>query len=257
MPVESRIRQIKVNMQRRRWLPDQMGRRHVVVNIPDYELRFVDKNQPVLAMNVVVGKRSKDWKTPPLMSSVTHMILNPQWNVPPGIFKKELIHKIRKDPDYLKRQNMKVIKGRETVEIESVDWENVNGNEGIRVVQRSGRGNALGTVKFMFPNPYAIYMHDTRAKSLFKRQKRAFSHGCVRVAEPLDLAEQLMASGGSWSRQKIVSEIGSGDRQTVRLPEPVNVYVQYWTAWADPNGDVQFRPDIYSRDSQVGQILGL
>ncbi len=256
MPVERRIQQLKINMQRRRWLPDDLGRRHIVVNIPDYRLSFIDRDRPVLGMNVVVGKRVKTWRTPTLTSSVTHMILNPQWNVPPSIFKKELLRKIKKDPKYLARNNMKVVgtRSKNVIDSDSIDWEQVKGNEGIRIVQRSGRGNALGTMKFMFPNPYAIYMHDTRAKSLFKRHERAFSHGCIRVSEPLQLAEEIFRGDSAWSRQNITRAINSGQRQTVRLGEPVNVYIQYWTAWAEEDGDIQFREDIYGRDATLTDI---
>ncbi len=258
IPVEARIRQIAVNMYRRRMLPDELGNRHIVVNIPEFRLHLFEKERPILNMNVVVGKATKEWQTRPLVSEMTHLILNPRWNVPRSIFKKELLRKIKKDPSYLSRNNMKVIKtSKNDLDISNINWAELKGNEDIRIVQRSGRGNALGNIKFMFPNPYSIYLHDTQAKSLFKRSHRAFSHGCVRVAQPLDLAETLLNPTREWSRHEITGAIASGVNRTVNLDEPVNLYVQYWTAWVDAEGQPQFRDDIYRRDTTVSHILGI
>lgn len=254
--VHERIDQLKINLQRRRWLPDPIGNRYIVVNIPDFRLTFMEQDRPILGMNVIVGQAERTWQTPLVMSSITHMILNPQWNVPPNIFKKELIEKIRKNPDYLSKHNMKVVKAKKVIDPGTIDWSTIKGNEGIRIVQRSGHGNALGKMKFMFPNPYDIYMHDTPSKSLFNRHRRTFSHGCIRVAEPLDLAEEIFKNS-KWSRKKITSEIASEERQTIILPEPVNVYVQYWTAWVEADGDVNFRNDVYKRDGTIRKIIGI
>jgi len=259
IPIETRIHQLKVNLQRRRWLPDQLGQRHILVNIPDYHLYFVEGEQAVLKMNVVVGRKTEAWRTPSLVSQFTHLILNPQWNVPRNIFKKELLKEIREDPEYLARNNMMVVPTSTKAKIDTanIDWSEITGDEEIRIVQRSGNGNSLGRVKFMFPNPYAIYLHDTRAKSLFKRHKRAFSHGCVRVAQPLELAEFLLKESSDWSRHEIISAIDGKKNQKVRLPEPINLYVQYWTAWVGENNEIQFREDIYKRDEWLSEILGL
>lgn len=248
VPVEQRIRQLEINLERLRELEDKFEGRYVAVNIPDFRLQVVEKSRPLLTMNVVVGQR-REWQTPLLDSQISYLILNPKWNVPPDIFRKEVLGHIQKDTDYLKKENMQVMGREGAVDPETVDWTQVDPrNPDYRIVQRSGPGNSLGRIKFMFPNRYAVYLHDTPAKKLFARPMRALSHGCVRVERPMDLAEFLMQDQEGWSRERIQSEINTGRERSVPLPDPVPLHIIYVTAWVDEEGVVQFRNDIYGRD---------
>lgn len=252
VPVEDRIRQIQVNLARRAEMPKETAPRFVVVNIPDFRLRVIDHGKRVLGMKVVVGQR-KQWQTPLLDSEIKYLILNPQWNVPSGIFAKELIHDLRRDPSYLQRHGMRAIStdgGGGVVDPATIDWNQVSPtNPHVRIVQHEGAGNSLGRIKFMFPNPYDVYLHDTPMKKFFSRNMRALSHGCMRVERPIDLAELLLNDNPSWSREKIQKAIDSGRNQNVPLSTPVPVHVIYRTAWVDENGAVNFRDDVYGRDA--------
>lgn len=251
VPVEERIRQLQINIQKRVDLPQETAGRSVVVNIPDFRLKLMDHGKPVMTMKVVVGQR-RQWQTPLLESQIKYLILNPKWNVPPGIFAKELIHHLRKDPTYLQRHRMQVIPVAETQGFDpaTIDWSQVSAtNPRMRIVQREGAGNSLGRIKFMFPNPHAVYLHDTPEKKYFQRNMRALSHGCVRVERPLDLAESLMQDDPNWGRSKIESAINAGRNRDVPLPAPVPVYIIYKTAWVDEGGAIHFRNDVYNRDA--------
>ncbi len=253
VPVEDRIRQLEINLNRRDDLTKKIsGSRVVVVNIPDFRLKVLENNKPVLGMKVVVGQRH-EWQTPLLSGQIKYLILNPQWNVPAGIFAKELIHHLRNDPTYLQRHGMKVVStvaNAGTIDPATIDWSKVSANNPqMRVVQHEGAGNSLGRIKFMFPNPYDVYLHDTPEKKFFSRNMRALSHGCVRVEKPLDLAEYLMKDDPDWTRERIQSAINSGRNRNVPLPAEVPVYIIYMTAWVDDQGVVQFRNDIYGRDA--------
>lgn len=261
VPVEDRIRQLQVALVARERLPADLGDPAVIVNIPDFRLKVIEGGRTVFGMKVVVGQR-KDWQTPLLSSQIKYLIFNPKWNVPPGIFEKELIHHLRKDPEYLAKNNMKVIgivDGKvQVVDPSTVDWTQVSAkNPGYRIVQAEGDGNSLGRIKFMFPNPDAVYLHDTPQKSFFKRQMRALSHGCVRVERPIDLAEFLMKDDPEWTRDKIQKAIASRKNRDVHLPHPVSVHIIYITAWVDEGGRVNFRNDVYGKDSELAAELGI
>jgi murein L,D-transpeptidase YcbB/YkuD len=209
-------------------------------------------------MKVVVGQR-RQWQTPPLDSQIRYLVLNPQWNVPSGIFEKELIHDLRRDPTYLERHHMKVVStvaNAGVIDPATIDWSQVNGrNPQMRIVQHEGAGNSLGRIKFLFPNPYDVYLHDTPMKKFFSRNMRALSHGCVRVEHPLDLAELLMDSSPSWGRERIQRAIDSGRNQNIPLSSPVPVHIIYRTAWVDEKGTANFRDDVYGRDAgQAAEI---
>jgi len=250
VPVEDRIRQIQVNLARKATLPRESAPRYVVVNIPDFRLKVIESGKKALGMKVVLGQR-KQWQTPTLDSQIKYLILNPKWNVPAGIFAKELIHDLRKDPTYLERHRMKVISADGEVDPATIDWNSVDAkNPKMRVVQREGAGNSLGRVKFMFPNPYDVYLHDTPQKKLFARNMRALSHGCVRVEQPLDLATYLLGKDdASWNREKIESAINTGRNRDIPLATPIPVHIIYMTAWVDDDGKANFRNDVYGRDA--------
>lgn len=261
VPVEERIRQLQVALVARERLPKDLGDPAVIVNVPDFRLKVIEGDKKALEMKVVLGQR-KEWQTPLLDSQIKYLILNPKWNVPEGIFEKEMIHHLRKNPEYLAKNNMVVlgtVDGKtQTVDAATIDWTQVSAkNPGYRIVQREGAGNSLGRVKFMFPNPYAVYLHDTPQKSFFKRQMRALSHGCVRVERPLDLAEYLMKDDPEWSREKLEKVIASRRNRDVPLPKPVAVHIIYITSWVDEQGRVNFRDDVYGKDAELAAELGI
>jgi murein L,D-transpeptidase YcbB/YkuD len=236
---EERMRAIQVNMQRWATLSKQLGNRFILVNIPDYQLYLFDDGRQVMTMKAIVGKT--DWQTPELSSRVTRIVLNPYWNVPDKIASNDLAPKVRSDPYYLNDMNIKVFIRNGTEEINSgdVDWESVRAEDSQYLFrQEPGDGNALGQIKFEFPNTHNVYLHDTPAKSLFEQPLRALSHGCIRLERPLDLADYLMKDDPDWSDERIQEIIYERKTKTIT----------YITVWADENGMVNYRDDVYKRD---------
>jgi murein L,D-transpeptidase YcbB/YkuD len=252
VPVEARLHQIALNMERWRWLPRRLGSRYILINIPDFTLAVMEDGQAVMTMRVVVGTPRR--RTPVFSGTMTYLVLSPFWQVPASIAKKEILPRLRQDPEYLATHNMKVLQGwgTETREIDpqSLDWASMTRrNFRYRLRQAPGPENALGRVKFMFPNRYKVYMHDTPSRELFAKPVRAFSHGCVRLENPLALAEYVLQGDPRWSRAEILARIARGTEQYVRLPQSIPVHLVYRTAWVNAAGTVQFRPDIYGYDT--------
>ena len=250
---ETRTRQITMNMERRRSLPQDLGPRYIAVNVPNFTLDVMENEQQVMSMKVVVGKMIKENATPMFSAKMTYIVLNPYWYVPKTIAEKELWPLHQRNPSYFGRNNFAVRRipaGYKQVP----DPDATDGSmKSVRVydyVLRQGPGpkNALGRVKFMFPNPYSVYLHDTPSKSLFNRTVRAFSHGCIRIEKPVELAEYLLRDSPKWSKDAIEATIRRSKEQTVYLSEPLPVYIQYWTAWVDDDSELQFRNDIYQYD---------
>lgn len=235
VPVSERIRTIELNLERWRWLPPTLGERYLMVNVPAFELDAIENDASVLRMRVVVGRTVS--QTPVLSDTMTHIVVNPSWHVPDGIARKELFPK---GAEYLARNNYAI----------EYDARGV-----ARIRQRPGSNNALGKIKFMFPNHHNIYLHDTPADNLFARTERDFSHGCIRVEHPLVLAEYVLRGDPEWNQPRLASVIGSGSTVDVKLPEQLPVYILYWTAWVDEAGRVQFREDLYGKDKVLDQAL--
>ena len=246
-----RIKQIELNMERWRWLPRDRGAKHIVVNIPAFRLDVWERDTVALSMRVVVGK--KDTPTPIFNDAMTHVVFSPYWNVPPTIAKDETLPSALRDPSFLQRTNMEVLddKGR-VVDPESIDLERAGD---YRFRQRPGSSNALGHVKFMFPNEFNVYLHDTPADSLFARASRSFSHGCVRLEQPQALAEYLLKDRAEWPRETIAEAMHAGEERTVKLREPVPVYIGYWTVDVTPDGKAAFLPDVYGLDARQAAAL--
>ena len=258
VPVEERIRQIEINMERWRWLPQYLGERFILVNIANFELDVVENDQPVMTMRAVVGKNYR--RTPVFSDRMTYLVLSPYWHIPQGIAVQDKLPLIRKDPDYLTKENIKVFQGwgAETKEIDpkTVDWSTVTAkNFNYRLRQEPGPQNALGRVKFMFPNKFDVYLHDTPSRELFVKTVRTFSSGCIRIEKPIELAEYLLRDDPKLTREKILTTIDKGVEQTVRLAEPTPIHLLYWTAWVDEDGTVHFRNDIYGRDKLLIEAL--
>jgi L,D-transpeptidase YcbB len=251
VPVEQRIDQIELNLERLRWLPRDLGERHILVNIPEYRLEVWDHGQVPLAMKVVVGK--KDTPTPIFNDDMTHVIFAPYWNVPDSIAQKETLPNVMRDPAFLQKTNMEVLdRSGHVVDPSSIDLSDAGA---YRFRQRPGASNSLGSVKFMFPNQFNVYLHDTPADSLFARATRSFSHGCVRVEQPEALAEYVLRDQPEWTRERIESAMHGTEQTTVKLKTPLPVYLGYWTARVTPDGIVQFRKDIYGIDQRQMALL--
>ncbi len=255
---EGRVRQLVVNLERWRWLPQETGDTHIIVNIADFSLRSVTPDREPLAMRIIVGRDYR--RTPVFSGAITYLVLNPRWEVPHSIAVNDILSQVRKDPGYFERMGMRVFVGwggdEREVDPATVDWSSVYpGQFAYRFQQRPGPQNALGRVKFMFPNRFNVYLHDTPSRGLFAKAERAFSSGCIRVEEPLDLAERLLAPNPHWTREAIQSALEEGVEKTVWLPSLVRVHILYWTAWVGEDGVVQFRRDIYGRDAAVAEAL--
>jgi len=259
VPVEERVRQIERNLERRRWLLDDLGERYLLINIPGFELDVIEGHRSVLNMKAVVGMPSRP--TPVFSAEMTYLVLNPYWEVPHNIAVSDIVPAVRKDPDYLEKRSIKVFEGWSTdareVDPSTLDWA-VLGKDNFpyRLRQEPGPTNALGAVKFVFPNPYDVYLHDTPSRELFARSDRACSSGCVRVEKAIELAHYLLGGDSAWNREHIFSVIDQGTEQTIRLPRTFPVHFVYWTSWADPSGTVHFREDIYGRDPLLDEALG-
>ncbi|HZC01403.1 MAG TPA: L,D-transpeptidase family protein, partial [Gammaproteobacteria bacterium] len=258
VPVGARIRQIELNMERWRWLPQDLGERYILVNIANFALDVVENGQSVLTMRVVAGKPTR--RTPFFSAQMTYVVLSPHWYVPPTIAIQDKLPLIRRDPKYMARQNLKIFSdgpgGATRVDPRAIDWSSVSArNFPYRLRQDPGPRNALGRVKFMFPNSYHVYLHDTPSRELFARAERAFSSGCIRLEKPIELAEYLLRDDPRWSRQSILSSIDRGREQVVHLPAPIPVHLFYWTTWMSDEGVVHFRKDIYERDHVLDGAL--
>src|SRR5829696_8683281 len=264
VPVESRIRQIELNLERYRWLPSDFGQRYILVNIPDYQLYAYDAGEQVLTMRVIVGDEYGH-TTPVFADSMTYLVFRPQWDIPRRILVDEVIPKVQEDIYYLAKHGYEVVDTARNVVIadpSAIDWSDLDTTEiTFRVRQKAGIDNALGNVKFMFPNQFSVYLHDTPADHLFDRSRRTLSHGCVRVEDPVKLAGYVLAHQGDWSEPKIREAIArpkAGQTVapiTVDLKQPVPVYLVYLTAFMR-NGVLQFRDDPYGKDSRVVRQMG-
>lgn len=227
--VEKRLMQILLNMDRMRWMPQKPEGHLIIVNIPEFMLHVYDGKKRLFDMVVVVGKVGNN--TMMFNGDLSYIVFSPYWNVPPSIIKSEILPAMQRDPNYLARKNMEKV-----------------GN-GIR--QKPGPGNALGKVKFIFPNSFNIYFHDTPSKSLFSQDKRAFSHGCIRLSEPQKMAEWLLRNDPEWNTEKIVAAMNQTSEKMVKLKSLLPVFIIYYTAWVDDEGLLNFRDDVYKHDSEL------
>jgi murein L,D-transpeptidase YcbB/YkuD len=253
-----RIRTIELNMERWRWIPDSLlGDRYVMVNIPEFMLRVIEHDRPVLTMRVVVGKEGS--RTPMFTDEITYMVLNPTWNVPASIAVDEIVPEIQKDASYLERNNMRVFSNEtdKAVEVDpsDIDWSAVStGNFRYAIRQDPGPENPVGNVKLMCPNQFNVYLHDTPSDQLFSAGARGFSHGCIRLEKPVDFAVYLMKSKG-WSHETVTAAFDSANNTSVKVPEALPVRIFYWTAFIGDGGQLQFRDDVYGFDQLIDRVL--
>lgn len=233
VPAVERVKQILINLGRTQWLIHQPEGHLIMVNIPEFKMHVMEGDKQVFDMNVVVGKEGNN--TTIFTGHLDQVVFSPYWNIPRSIVKNEILPAMQKNAGYLAGQNMEITEEGEIPVIR----------------QRPGPGNALGKVKFLFPNNFNIYFHDTPAKSLFSRDKRAFSHGCIRLEEPARLAEYLLRGEKEWTRDKINAAMNSGVEKYVKLKQPVPVLITYYTAWVDENNRMRFAEDIYDHDKNL------
>lgn len=251
--VQERIDQIRVNMERWRWLPKKYSDYYIKVNIADYTLDVVKAGEVIKHHKVITGKTYR--RTPVFSGKITYLVLNPTWTVPPGILTKDILPAVRKDATYLQKKNLTVLDASgKLLDPTQIDWTSP-AVRGYTYRQPPGPDNALGAVKFMFPNKFSVYLHDTPSKELFEKTDRSFSSGCIRVQNPLELAELLLDNPDQWSKPKIDQVITSKLTTTVQLKTPPDIHILYWTSWADDLGMVQFRNDVYARDPALLQAL--
>jgi murein L,D-transpeptidase YcbB/YkuD len=258
VPVGKRVRQIELNMERWRWLPRDLGKRYILVNIAGFSLDVYEDNQQIMDMRVVVGRQYR--RTPVFSKNMTYLVISPYWNIPPNIALKDKLPLIRKNPGYLEQERIRVFHGAgaemREIDPKTVDWATITGrNFSYRFRQDPGPFNALGRVKFMFPNKYNVYLHDTPSQELFAKTVRTFSSGCIRIEKPIELAEYLLRDYFEWTREKILSTADRRIEQTVQIKKPLPVHLLYWTAWIDRDGRIQFRDDIYGRDELLAKAL--
>jgi murein L,D-transpeptidase YcbB/YkuD len=224
----------------------------------DFRLDVIENEQTLMRMRTIVGKGYR--RTPVFSEKITYLVINPYWHVPPNIAVKDKLPLIKKDSYYLAREHMRVFQGwgsdAKEFDPRTVDWSKVTA-QGFkyRLVQDPGPWNALGRIKFMFPNRFNVYLHDTPSRELFKKTTRTFSSGCIRIEKPIDLAEYLLRGDSKWTREAILAAIDRQAERTIRLPEPIPLHLLYWTAWVDERGVVQFRDDIYGRDKRLAVAL--
>ena len=251
VPVEDRIDQIRVNLERGRWVLQDLDPTFVLVNIAGFHLGFIQDGAVVHTARVQVGKPFR--KTPVFRSAIKYLVFNPTWTVPPTILANDILPAVKKDPAYLSRKSIDVVdRGGKILDPTTIDWSRFTGGSiPYTLVQRPGPTNALGLVKFIFPNSYFVFLHDTPSKSLFEQDARAFSSGCIRVEDPFRLAELLLDDSASWNRQAIDRLVESRETKTVYLKKPIPVLLLYWTALVEVDGRVHFIEDVYDRDGAI------
>lgn len=253
--VDFRIKQIMLNLERLRWVPVEMEKEYLLVNIPEYKLHVIEDDQLVWTTNVVVGKDVK--QTTIFRGDISRIMLNPYWNIPNSIIKNEIIPDIKKNSNYLAENNMEVLSGDKVINPSTINWDNYKGNVPFVIRQKPGKENALGRMKFLFPNHYNIYLHDTPSKGLFNASKRAFSHGCIRVENPNKLLMYLLRNDKKWSQERVNMILKTNKEFGIQIKPTVPVYIVYFTSWVDNEGQLNFRNDIYDLDRQLSnEIFG-
>jgi murein L,D-transpeptidase YcbB/YkuD len=234
-----RMKQLLVNMERMRWMPTRKEGKLILVNIPEFTLHVTEGENHVKHMPVVVGKEGHT--TVMFSDDLEYVVFSPYWNIPPSIVKNEILPAMQKNGGYLEQKNMEITSG---------------GGSGLPSIrQRPGPGNSLGKVKFLFPNSFNIYFHDTPAKELFEKDQRAYSHGCIRLGDPVWMANYLLENSSEWTPEKIEDAMNSGSEKTVKLKNKVPVIITYYTAWIDEEKKLNFREDIYGNDEIVASKM--
>ncbi len=255
IPIKTRIEQILINMERSRWVPVSIAGDYLAVNIPEYKLHVYHSDTLMWSCSVVVGKSNLPHHSAIFNDKMEDIVFSPYWNVPKGILGKEVLPGIRRNSQYLANHNMEVVNYNGQPITSSINWNVAARNFPYLIREKPGITNSLGLVKFLFPNSYDIYLHDTPQKSLFNETKRAFSHGCIRIEEPVKLAKFLLRTSPKYTDAKIAALMNGGKETYVRLPTKVPVFIAYFTAFVDRDGKLNFRDDVYKLDAKLKQLL--
>jgi murein L,D-transpeptidase YcbB/YkuD len=260
VPVERRARQIELNLERWRWTVGDLGERYILVNVPAFQLSVVEQGRTVMTMRVIVGKAQL--ATPVFSDLLTQIVLNPTWHIPDSIVAQEIAPQLRKDPGYLRRKGIEIKRqGAGTAEVDAgalsaveIDQLGKHGSP-LRLRQPPGPQNPLGRYKFVFPNQFDVYLHDTTPGKLFERSRRTFSHGCVRIEKPDELAQYLLAGDPRWTPEAVAARLATGESETITLARPLPVYILYLTAWVEADRTLKFGGDVYDEDARLDEAL--
>jgi len=252
--VDDRIHKILVNLERWKWVPPDPGSNFIAVNIPEFILHVFENGKEAWNMKVIVGKRVN--QTVIFSGDLKYIVFAPYWNVPRSILIKEILPAAKKNSSYLAAHKMEIVSGTKVIPASSINWKTVSAsNFPYTVRQVPGQDNSLGLVKFLFPNNFSIYLHDTPSKWLFENEDRDFSHGCIRLSEPQHLAEYLLRDNPEWNTEKITEAMHAKAEKYITLKEPIPVYITYFTSWVDSKGRLNFRDDIYGHDTKLERML--
>lgn len=252
-PIDYRINQMMVNLERLRWIPVDMGKQFLLVNIPEFKLHVFENEKPIWSTNIVVGKDAK--QTSIFKGNISKIILNPYWNVPNSIINEEILPALKRNSAYVTKNNMEVLSGLRIVDASTINWKKYKKNIPFTIRQKPGKDNALGKMKFLFPNNFSIYLHDTPSKNLFNRSKRDFSHGCIRVENPMKLALYFLKNNKEWNQAKIDSILTTNKEFDIAIKPTIPVYIAYFTSWVDNQGNLNFRNDIYDLDATLAKEI--
>ena len=249
VPISFRIKQIMINMERLRWFPDEVENNFLLINIPEYKLHVFENKIKVMDFKVIVGKEAT--RTSIFKGNMSQIILNPYWYVPTSIIIKEMLPKLKRNSNYLSKNNMELLSGNTIIDPSSVNWNSYSSSIPYSIRQKPGDDNALGKMKFIFPNNFSIYLHDTPSRNIFNVSNRAFSHGCIRVENPMKLALYILRNNPNWNQKNIQLSINNKKTITVQVKPTLPVYIVYFTAWIGNSGDINFRNDLYNLDYQL------
>jgi len=257
VPIYERMNQIRYSMERWRWLPRDLGQRYVMVNMAGYRLNLVENGKTSLNMPVIIGKFYRS--TPAFKDRIRYLEFNPRWNIPTRIAKEDLLPQQVEDENFLESKNIGVFEswavGAKEIDVNDIDWKNISLDRfPYRLQQKPGNFNSLGRVKFMFPNSFSVYLHDTPSKHLFKRSVRTFSSGCIRVSRPVSLAVHLLGKENGWQASAVRKIINSNETLRIDLKKPVPIYLLYWTTWVEEDGTIHFRDDVYQRNQRIASM---
>ncbi len=271
------VEKIKLNLERFRWINYSDTSKYILVNIPDFKLYAVENGNELFDIKICAGRKST-WETPNLYGQISYFVLNPTWSVPRSIIEEEIVNGLRKDSSYLKRRNFIAYKSGKQVSLDGLTAQELTKNR-YNLVQNPGAGNALGKIKFMFNNPFGVYLHDTPTRAPFNYVNRAVSHGCLRVEKPMQLAEYFLNHNSKWTLDYLKIEIGQkvnnqttieeykikrselrknssyGVTTEVKLDKYVPLFVDYYTVWVDKDGRLNYRDDVYGRDKKLKEQL--
>lgn len=249
VPISFRIKQIMINMERLRWFPDDVEDNFLLINIPEYKLHVFENGINVMDHKVIVGKEAT--RTSIFKGNISQIILNPYWNVPNSIVINEMLPKLKRNSNYLAKNNMELLSGKTTIDPSTINWNSYSSSIPYSVRQKPGEDNALGKMKFIFPNNFSIYLHDTPTRNIFNDTKRAFSHGCIRVENPMKLALYILRKNPNWKIEKLQSSVENKKTINIQIKPTLPVYIVYFTAWIGSSGEINFRNDLYNMDSQL------